>query len=104
MNALRANRKSVGKLHTEVCGANGMERDEFEELMGAMARLGIIRLVDSVFEKDGKQIPYRLASLTGDGESLTEDALGELRIRESAAQPGKLAGKRIRKKKLSAAG
>ena len=35
--------------------------------MGAMARAGLVRLVDSVFEKDGKQIPFRMASLTGDG-------------------------------------
>ena len=104
MNVLRANRKSVGKLHTEVCGTIGMDRDEFEELMGAMARLGLIRLVDSVFEKDGKQIPFRLASLTGDGESPAEVALSELKIRESAGQVGKLSGKRIHKRKVFCGG
>ncbi len=60
------NRKSVGKLHTELCGKNGMDRDGFEELMGAMARSGLVRLEDSVFEKDGKQIPFRYASLAGE--------------------------------------
>ena len=41
----------------------GMDRDGFEELIGAMARSGLVRLVDSVFEKDGKQIPYRYGQL-----------------------------------------
>ena len=68
IRALLGTRRSVGKLHTELCAKNGMDRDAFEELIGSMARAGLIRLVDSVFEKDGKQIPFRMASLTGDGE------------------------------------
>jgi DNA topoisomerase III len=93
MNALRMNRKSVGKLHMELCGKNGMDRDGFEELIGAMARSGVVRLDDAVFEKDGKQIPFRYASLNGNANP------GELRIRETAALSGKLTGKRSRKKK-----
>jgi DNA topoisomerase-3 len=99
MHALRMNRKSVGKLHTEVCGNNGMDRDGFEELMGAMARSGFVRLVDSVFEKDGKQIPFRLASITGDAKYVDQDTPFELRIRETAALSGKLKGKKSRKKR-----
>ncbi len=79
------NRKSVGKLHTELCGKNGLDRDGFEELIGAMARSGLVRLEDSVFEKDGKQIPFRYASLTVDARHADEDAPLELKIRESAA-------------------
>ena len=100
MNALRMNRKSVGKLHTELCGKNGMDRDGFEELMGAMARAGLVRLVDSVFEKDGKQIPFRLASLTGDAKHVdarhaprTEDS------RDCGIYRGRLTGKKSRKKR-----
>src|SRR6202050_4788744 len=51
-----------------LCSKNGLDRDAFEELMGAMARSGLVRLVDSVFEKDGKTIPFRKASLTRDAE------------------------------------
>jgi DNA topoisomerase III len=100
MNALRMNRKSVGKLHTELCGRNGMDRDGFEELIGAMARSGVISLMDSVFEKDGKQIPYRQVSLTGHAE---EDAPVELRIRETATSSSTPAGKKGRKKRSAAA-
>jgi DNA topoisomerase-3 len=97
MNTLRMNRKSVGKLHTELCGKNGIDRDGFEELMGAMARSGLVHLVDSIFEKDGKQIPFRYASLTGDAKCVDEDTPLDLRIRETAALSGTLRGKKSRK-------
>jgi DNA topoisomerase-3 len=90
MNALRMNRKSVGKLHTELCGKTGMNRDGFEELIGAMARSGLVQLMDSVFEKDGKQIPFRYASLSREVKAVDEGALVALKIRESAAFSGEL--------------
>ena len=49
-----------------------MTRDAFEEILGAMARANFLRLANAVFEKDGKPIPYRKASLTPDGEALEE--------------------------------
>src|ERR1700733_6603428 len=102
VNALRGNRKSVGKLHTELCGRNGMDRDWFEELIGATARAGLVRLEDSVFEKDGKQIPFRYASLTGDAQHIGEDTPLDLRIRETASLPERAAGRKSRKKKPAA--
>jgi superfamily II DNA helicase RecQ len=56
--------KSTGKLYNEMYPSGEMSRDTFEEVLGAMARAGLVRLADAVFEKDGKQIPYRKASLT----------------------------------------
>ena len=38
--ACTMNGRSVGQLHTELCGTRGLSRDEFEELLGAMARAG----------------------------------------------------------------
>jgi DNA topoisomerase-3 len=101
IKALRMNRKSVGRLHTDLCGNNGMDRDGFEELIGALARSGLVRLVDSVFEKEGKQIPYRLASLTSDAERAGEDAPLEMRIRQSVGLPATVAGKKGRKSRPS---
>ena len=101
ISALSGNRKSVGKLHTELCGKNGMDRDGFEEIIGAMARSGLVRLLDAVFEKDGKQIPFRYASLTGDASRIEEGALLELKIRESAALAERPAARRGRKKRLA---
>ena len=63
--ALRAgDTKSTGKLHGELCPNGVMSRDAFEEVLGAMARAGLVCLSDAVFEKDGKQIPYRKVRLT----------------------------------------
>jgi RecQ family ATP-dependent DNA helicase len=84
LDSLRGGGRSTGKLHTELCSKNRLDRDAFEELMGAMARAGLIRLLDSVFEKDGKQIPFRKAILTRDAESIDEDSPIELSIRETA--------------------
>jgi hypothetical protein len=68
--ALRAGeQKSTGRLHTELFPGGEMSRDAFEEVLGAMARAGLARLSDAVFEKDGKQVPYRTVRLTPAGRA-----------------------------------
>lgn len=89
IEALRHDGRSLGKLHTELCSKNGMDRDSFEELMGALARAGLVKLVDTVFEKDGKQIPFRKASLTRDAEYVDEETPLELSIRGPVIAPEK---------------
>jgi DNA topoisomerase III len=87
LDSLRGGGRSVGKLHTELCSKNGLDRDGFEELMGAMARSGLVHLVESVFEKDGRQIPFRKASLTRDAAYVGKDGKDtplELSIRGTA--------------------
>jgi len=64
--------KSTGKLYAEIYASRGMSRDAFEDVLGGMARAGLVRLTDAVFEKDGKQIPYRKASLTPAAHSVDE--------------------------------
>src|SRR5260370_30381926 len=61
--------KSTGKLHAELCPGGEMSRDNFEEVLGAMARAELIKFADAVFEKQGKQIPYRTVSLTPAGRA-----------------------------------
>ena len=71
--ALRAgDTRSTGKLHGELCPDGAMSRDAFEEVLGAMARAGLVRFSDAVFEKDGKQIPYRQVSLTRAAHAVDE--------------------------------
>jgi superfamily II DNA helicase RecQ len=48
--------------------SEAMSRDEFEELLSAMARAGLIAIENTEFEKDGRVIPYRRISLTDAGE------------------------------------
>jgi len=84
IRALRTSGRSVGKLHLELCGDTGLSRDEFEKLIAAMARGGLVRLTDAVFEKDGKQIPFRKANLTRDAEQIDADGPLALTIRDAS--------------------
>jgi superfamily II DNA helicase RecQ len=61
--------KSTGKLYAELYPGKEISRDNFEEVLGAMARAEILTCADAVFEKLGKQIPYRTVSLTPAGRS-----------------------------------
>jgi DNA topoisomerase-3 len=99
LDTLAANGRSIGQLHSELCGDRGLDRDQFEELIGAMARSGLVKLTDAVFERDGKQIPYRKAHLTRDAEDVDEDTPLELAIRHAVAAAKTTKGKRQRKAK-----
>jgi DNA topoisomerase-3 len=59
-------------LHSELFPNNEISRDSFEEVLGAMARAELLTFADAVFEKDGKQIPYRTLSLTATGRMVGE--------------------------------
>jgi len=98
-----ANGRSTGKLHAEVCPHGEMTRDEFEEILGAMARANFLRLANAVFEKDGKAIPYRKATLTRDGERLLEILPGDLQMKDAAHSVTKTKARRGRKKKKAPA-
>ena len=84
--------KSTGKLHTDLCARNGVTRDQFEDLLNAMASAGFLRLDEAAFEKDGRTINYRKASLTREGEQFTEQDADTVTLRElaggSAGEPG----------------
>ena len=64
--------RSTGKLYAELYPGNEISRDNFEEILGAMARAGLLSFADAVFEKEGKQIPYRTVSLTPAGRATNE--------------------------------
>jgi len=77
--------KSTGKLHAELYPSGELTRDEFEEVLGAMARAGLVRLTEAVFEKDGRAIPYRKASLTPAAADMETKGAGELLMRDEVA-------------------
>lgn len=90
--------RATGRLHSELFPGNELSRDTFEEVLGGMARAGLVRLSDASFEKDGKTIPYRKVSLTREGQSFEESTPVDFVMKET----GKPA-KRKRRKKSSAA-
>ena len=90
--------KSTGKLHQDLCGSNRISRNHFEDLLGAMSGAGLLSIEDANFEKDGRNIAYRKASLTREGEELNEDDAASILMRDTsestAAQPAKREKKR----------
>ncbi|HTX38308.1 MAG TPA: DNA topoisomerase 3 [Bryobacteraceae bacterium] len=64
--------RATGRLYTELCPRGELTRNAFEEVLGALARESLIYLTEAVFEKDGKTIPYRKASLTASGYAVDE--------------------------------
>jgi len=60
--------KSTGKLHKELFPRDQLSRNDFEDLLAAMARTGVVELENAEFEAEGRTIPYRKVSLTMKGE------------------------------------
>ena len=85
----RTGSKSTGKLHMEVCPGREMTRNDFEQVLGAMARAGLLLLTDEVFEKNGKQIPYRTARLTPAGYAVNEKTAANFVMKETEPAPEK---------------
>jgi superfamily II DNA helicase RecQ len=85
--------RSTGKLYSDLYPNGDMSRDTFEEVLGAMARAGLVQVTDAVFEKNGKQIPYRKVNLTRAAYSINETTPIEFIMKETAV-PAKRKGKR----------
>ncbi len=84
LTALRtANGKATGRLHAELFPNDEMTRNDFEHVLGAMARAGLVMLADAVFEKGGKQIPYRKATLTAQGRRADESTPLQLVMKDT---------------------
>jgi superfamily II DNA helicase RecQ len=89
--------KSTGKLHAELCPREELKRREFEDLLGALARAGLMQFEERSFEKDGKLIPYRVAMLTHAGKAAAEAGDVEFLMKDeagSAPKKGKAKGER----------
>jgi ATP-dependent DNA helicase RecQ len=68
IDALRVSAYKTPKgLRAELSWAESLERDDFEELIGAMLRADLIAVEEAEFEKDGKIIPFRKISVTDAG-------------------------------------
>jgi RecQ family ATP-dependent DNA helicase len=95
LEALRTKQSvSTGRLHQELFPSAETNRNDFEELLGAMARAGVVQLEEAVFAKDGKSIPFTRVSLTRDGYVLERTMPLEFSLRDVIQAPA-----RSRKKK-----
>jgi superfamily II DNA helicase RecQ len=92
--------RPTGKLYSELLPNGELTRQEFEGLLGALARSGLLRLADATFEKDGKTIPFRKAAITRDGQDLEIDAKLDFQMKSApSALPGAGRKKKGRKTK-----
>jgi superfamily II DNA helicase RecQ len=104
IDALRgAGSRPTGRLHAELFTDGSMTRDDFEEVLGALARAGLVRIVSTEFEKDGRSIPFRKAALTAEGQALEDGAAPDIQMKveiERAARKrkGRKAGKKAKGK------
>ena len=89
--------RATGRLHSGLYPGNELPRDTFEEVLGGMARAGLVRMSDASFEKDGKTIPFRKVSLTREGQSFEEGTPIHFVMKETGKPT-----KRKRKKKTAA--
>ena len=58
---------ATGRLHSQVFAGGGLDRRSCEELLGAMARSGLVEVANASFEKDGKHIDFRKVRITAGG-------------------------------------
>jgi DNA topoisomerase-3 len=77
--------RSTGKLHADLYPENDMSRDNFEEVLGAMARAELVAFTDAVFETQGKRIPYRNVSILPAGLTFSEQQAHLFVMRDAAA-------------------
>ena len=56
---LKIDGRSTGKLFTELCGGTPFERDAFEQVLSAMARVGLLELKEETFTAEGREIAFR---------------------------------------------
>jgi superfamily II DNA helicase RecQ len=94
--------RTTGQLHTEL-GATAVSRDDIEEVIGALARLGLVRITESTFEKDGRSIPYRKASLSRDAFQMEEWPELDLQVKVAVLAEGGRKRKKKGKKAAAAA-
>lgn len=94
LTALRSRgSQSTGKLYSSLFPAAEMSRDSFEDILGAMARAGLLLHADEVFEKEGKRIPYRTVRLTQQGRQVTQNSPIPFVMKDSSPPVRKIRGK-----------
>jgi superfamily II DNA helicase RecQ len=86
--------QSTGKLHRVLFPTEAMSRDDFEDLVGAMAAAGLVLLEDATFEKNDRIISYRKVTLTREGYKLSEQTPLELLLTERARDQERVKPKR----------
>jgi DNA topoisomerase-3 len=92
---------AVGRLFTQVAAAKPIERRQFEDVLGAMARAGVVVLTETSFERDGEIIEFRKAALTRAARDIEElpEVMMPAQMESGASDSRGRGGARKQKKK-----
>ncbi len=101
LSAAGSGGRSTGKLYTDVFPNQEVPRRTFEETVGSLARAGVVHVKDASFEKDGREIPYRVARLVKAKPDDAEIAAVLMKTEVGASEERSTA---LRKKTFAAAG
>jgi DNA topoisomerase-3 len=93
--------RPTGRLYSELLPGEELSRDEFEEVLGALARSGLVRLIEATFEKDGKTIPFRKAALSRGGQAV--EGMPEPEFQMKSPPPASAAASKKRSRKAKGA-
>ena len=95
LSALRSRgSRATGRLHSDLFPNGEINRDEFENVLGAIARAGLLLQAEEIFEKEGKRIPYRTVRLTAQGRSANESSPIAFVMKDTAAPVKKTRAKK----------
>ncbi|MBI1358145.1 MAG: DNA topoisomerase III [Acidobacteria bacterium] len=90
LDALRTqDSQAVGRLYRELFEGTDIDRKKFEQLLNSLGRAGYVGLFEDSFEKDGRVIEFRRASLTHEGRSLQGSPADDVEIPEEGPAPKK---------------
>ncbi len=78
--------RASGTLQRTIDHAGRMSRNEFDSLLGAMTRAGLVEIEEAEFEKNGEVIRFRKVRLTEAGLELRPSSPVELLISDGVAE------------------
>lgn len=93
--------QSSGQLHRQAAAGGALERRDFESLLDALSRAGLVEVHADQFDKDGRTIRFQRVWLTREGRLAGRGDLDRVRVaqevvgpRSSRAKPAKAAAER----------
>ena len=96
--------RGAGSLQRSLELVGRLSRKEFDELLGAMAKAGLIAMEEAEYEKDGEVRRFRKVMLTGAGRELRAGTQVELLVSDGVVEEfGGRAEPPVRRKKAKAA-
>ena len=91
---------ATGRLYAQLFEGTNVLRRDFEDILRATARSGLVDIVDASWEKDGKRIEFRKVHITPAGRE--DGVAAEIRIPEQSEVSGAAASASGRRKKKPA--